>query len=388
MVVNAVGDIFDPETGQLIAGEQHSLEKKPQESNPFGNSTSAVGATNASHSQGVDQQDCSDGIPGQYHWGSGGEHTRTSRRQSRAQRYGPPRLACRGAERERNKMSKDLAYLMAKKDQHEPIVMVTCYDYPTAQIEDEAGVDIIFVGDSVGTNMLGYAAETEVTMEDMLHHLKAVRRGVQQAYLLVDLPHGSYPTPEMALANARRLLACGPNGVKLEGGIEQVDVVRALVAQGIEVCGHLGFTPQTMGTKGRVQGRSLAEGKALVRSALALEAAGLSLLVLELASEPISLLIAQHLRVPTIGIGAGRFCDGQVLVITDILGISPMERKLFKRYEHWRERSLEAVHRYKHDVQQRIFPAEANTFTRISEEETAALAQWIDQGMPPEMQEE
>lgn len=281
-------------------------------------------------------------------------------------------------------MSKNRAYLMAKKEQHEPIVMVTCYDYPTAQVEEQAGVDIIFVGDSVGTNILGYTSETEVTMEDMLHHLKAVRRGVQEAYLLVDLPHGSYQTPDMALANARRLLAHDAHGVKLEGGIEQVDVVRTLAAEGIEVCGHLGFTPQTMGAKGRVQGRSLAEGKELLRSALALEAAGLSLLVLELVSEPISQLITQHLRIPTIGIGAGRFCDGQVLVITDVLGVSPLERKLFKRYEHWHERSLEAIHQYKHEVQQRIFPAEANTFTRIGEEDVAALARWIDQGMPSE----
>lgn len=281
-------------------------------------------------------------------------------------------------------MSKDLPYLFAKKRKHEPIVMVTCYDYPTAQIEEETGMDIIFVGDSVGTNMLGYAAETEVTMEDMMHHLKAVRRGVQEAYLLVDLPAGSYQTPEMAVENARRLYAQGPNGIKLEGGREQVEIVRALVAQGFEVCGHIGFTPQTLGTKGRVQGRSLEQGKALLRSALALEEAGLSLLVLELVSEPISQLITQHLRIPTIGIGAGCSCDGQVLVITDILGISTMERKLFKRYEHLHERSLEALNQYKHEVQQRIFPAEANTFNKLSEEEAAVLAQWIEQGMPAE----
>lgn len=281
-------------------------------------------------------------------------------------------------------MSKDLPYLFAKKRKHEPIVMVTCYDYPTAQIEEEAGMDIIFVGDSVGTNMLGYAAETEVTMEDMLHHLKAVRRGVQEAYLLVDLPSGSYQTPEMAIENARRLLAQGPNGIKLEGGIERVEIVRALVAQGFEVCGHIGFTPQTLGTKGRVQGRSLEQGKALLRSALALEEAGLSLLVLELVSEPISRLITQHLRIPTIGIGAGCSCDGQVLVITDVLGISTMERKLFKRYEHLHERSLGALNQYKHEVQQRIFPAEANTFNKLSEEEAVVLAQWIEQGMPAE----
>lgn len=281
-------------------------------------------------------------------------------------------------------MSKDLPYLFAKKRKHEPIVMVTCYDYPTAQIEEEAGMDIIFVGDSVGTNMLGYTAETEVTMEDMLHHLKAVRRGVQEAYLLVDLPSGSYQTPEMAVENARRLHAQGPDGIKLEGGIEQVEIVRALVAQGFEVCGHIGFTPQTLGTKGRVQGRSLEQGKALLRSALALEEAGLSLLVLELVSESISRLITQQLRIPTIGIGAGCSCDGQVLVITDVLGISTMERKLFKRYEHLHERSLEALNQYKHEVQQRIFPAQANTFNKLSEEEAAALAQWIEQGMPAE----
>jgi len=262
--------------------------------------------------------------------------------------------------------------------------MITCYDYPTAQIEDEAGVDIVFVGDSLGTNMLGYAAETEVTMEDMLHHLKAVRRGVQEAYLLVDLPCGSYQTPEMAVENARRLLLHRPNGVKLEGGIEQVEVVHTLVAQGIEVCGHLGFTSQTLGTKGRVQGRSLEEGKALLRSALALEEAGLSLLVLELISEPISQMITQHLHIPTIGIGSGRYCNGQVLVVTDLLGISLGDRKMFKRYEQLRERSLEAFRHYANEVRHRIFPAQANTFNKISEEDAAVLAQWIEQGMPME----
>lgn len=281
-------------------------------------------------------------------------------------------------------MSKNLPYLLAKKQRQEPIVMVTCYDHPTAQIEDEAGVDIIFVGDSVGTNVLGYASETEVTMEDMLHHLKAVRRGVKDAYLLVDLPCGAYQTPEMAVANAQRLLAQQPDGVKLEGGIEQVEVVRALVAQGIEVCGHLGFTPQTLGTKGRVQGRSLEDGKALLRSALALEEAGLSMLVLELVSEPISQLITQHLHIPTIGIGSGRYCDGQVLVVTDLLGISPMERKMFKRYEHLRERSLEGLKHYTQEVQQRAFPAEANAFNKISDEEVVSLAQWLEQGISTE----
>jgi 3-methyl-2-oxobutanoate hydroxymethyltransferase len=281
-------------------------------------------------------------------------------------------------------MDKDLSSLYAKKRQHESIVMTTCYDYPTAQMEDEAGIDIIFVGDSVGTNMLGYTAETEVTMEDMLHHLKAVRRGVQEAYLLVDLPYRSYQTPAMAVENAQRLLLHHPNGIKLEGGIEQVESVRALVAQGIEVCGHIGFTPQTLGTKGRVQGRSLEEGKMLLQSALALEKAGLSLLVLELVSEPVSQVITQTLHIPTIGIGSGRFCDGQVLVVTDLLGVSVEDRKLFKRYEQLRERSLDAFRRYADEVRQGLFPAQANTFNKLSEEDKTILAQWVKQGRPTE----
>lgn len=279
-------------------------------------------------------------------------------------------------------MSKGRAYFMAQKRAHEPIVMVTCYDFPTAQMEDAAGIDIILVGDSVGTNMLGYAAETEVTMEDMLHHVKAVRRGVQEAYLLVDLPYRSYDTPQLAVENSRRLVAHGADGVKLEGGVEQVEVVRALVAEGIEVCGHIGFTPQTLGTKGRVQGRSLEQGKALLRSARALEQAGVSLLVLELVSEPVSELITQQLQIPTIGIGSGRFCDGQVLVILDLLGISTVERKLVKRYEHLRERYMQALMQYKQEVQQRLFPTEANAFYNIAAEDVAQLVTWVRQGMP------
>ncbi len=279
-------------------------------------------------------------------------------------------------------MSKDRANFVAKKRAHNPIVMVTCYDYPTAQIEDAAGIDIIFVGDSVGTNVLGYAAETEVTMEDMLHHLKAVRQGVQAAYLLVDLPSGAYATPQLALANARRLVAQGADGVKLEGGIEQVAVVQALVSEGIEVCGHIGFTPQTLGSKGRVQGRSLAEGQALLRSARDLEQAGVSLLVLELVNEPVSQLITQQLQIPTIGIGSGRFCDGQVLVITDLLGISTFERKLMKRYERLRERSIEALTQFKQEVEQRLFPTGAHAFYKIALDDVAQLVGWVQQGMP------
>ncbi|MBV9281259.1 MAG: 3-methyl-2-oxobutanoate hydroxymethyltransferase [Chloroflexi bacterium] len=259
--------------------------------------------------------------------------------------------------------------------------MLTCYDYPTAVIEDQAGIDVVFVGDSVGTNVLGYSAETEVTMDDMVHHLKAVRRGVQDAYLLVDMPHQSYNTPERALENARRLLAHGAEGVKLEGGREQVEVVRALVADGIEVCGHIGFTPQTLGSKGRVQARTFEQARTLIESALALEGAGAMMLVLELVTEQAARYATARLRIPTIGIGSGPYCDGQVLVIADVLGISPFTRKIAKRYQEYRDLTAQAVHQYKEEVEGRLFPTDANAFP-TSEEDLRLLEAWLQESSP------
>ena len=141
-------------------------------------------------------------------------------------------------------MKKDIGFLRAKKQQHQPITVLTCYDYPTACLQDEAGIDIVFVGDSVGTNVLGYKSETEVTMADMRHHLKAVRRGVTDAYLLVDMPYAADRDPKQAIANANLFLADGADGVKLEGGIEKVPIVTALAEQGIETCAHIGHNPQ------------------------------------------------------------------------------------------------------------------------------------------------
>ena len=272
-------------------------------------------------------------------------------------------------------MKKDLAYLHAKKRAGEPIVMLTCYDYPTAVLEQEAGVDVIFVGDSVGTNVLGYASETEVTMADMLHHLRAVRRGVTDAYLLADMPYRAYETPEVALANARAFREAGADGVKLEGGSEQETVVRALAGAGIEICGHIGFTPQTLGSKGRVQGRALEQAQALVTSALTLERAGLGMIVLELVTEPIAALVTERLRIPTIGIGSGRPCDGQVLVVPDMLGMSPFERKITKKYANLRATELEAIAAYTREVRERQFPTEANAFG-MDEAELAKLHAW------------
>jgi 3-methyl-2-oxobutanoate hydroxymethyltransferase len=246
--------------------------------------------------------------------------------------------------------------------------MLTCYDYPTARLEDEAGVDVIFVGDSLGTNVLGYASETEVTMADMLHHLRAVRRGVQHAYVLVDMPHGSYATPETARRNAEAFLAAGADGVKLEGGRDQAAVVRGLTADGVEVCGHIGFTPQTLGSKGRVQGKSSTQGRELIESAEALADAGVMMLVLELVTEQVAAMITERIAAPTIGIGSGRFCNGQVLVVNDVLGVSPFARRLHKRYAEWRDIAGAAIREYADEVRTRRFPTEANAFPTDREE--------------------
>jgi 3-methyl-2-oxobutanoate hydroxymethyltransferase len=276
---------------------------------------------------------------------------------------------------------KDLGLFRAKKQAQQKITMLTGYDYPTASLEDQAGIDIILVGDSVGTNVLGYASEREVTMADMVHHLKAVRRGVAQAYLLADLPYQSYDTPQLALDNATTLLTHGADGVKLEGGVEQVETIRRLTAEGISVCGHIGFTPQTLhhpGRKARVQGRSFSQATGLLESAIALEQVGAQLLVLELIPEPLGKAITECLRIPTIGIGAGRFCDGQVLIVHDLLGLTPFHLKFVKRYQQSRELTLQAMTQYKHDVEQGLFPSDEMAF-EMDGDERLKVEQWMQQ---------
>ncbi len=273
-----------------------------------------------------------------------------------------------------------LAMFADHKRAAQKITMLTCYDYPTAVLQDEAGIDIVFVGDSVGTNVLGYQSEREVTMADMVHHLRAVRRGVQRAYLLCDLPYNAYATPADALRNAQTLLAHGADGVKLEGGHEQVDVVRTLVDHGIDVCGHIGYTPQTLsevGKKAKVQGRTFERAAALIEDALALEAAGLQMIVLELVPDQLSRLITQRLHIPTIGIGAGAGCDGQVLVINDVLGITPFQTRLSKRYQQYRETTAQAITQYKREVEAQQFPAPENAWS-MDEAELARVQAWLN----------
>lgn len=264
-------------------------------------------------------------------------------------------------------------YLVAKKLNQQKIISLTCYDYPTAVLEEKAGVDLIFVGDSVGTNVLGYADETEVTMADILHHLKAVRRGATNSYILADLPYAAYETPEQALNNAQQLVAAGADLVKLEGA--KINIVTHLVQHNLIVCGHLGLQPQTHQQK-VFQGKKFPQAQQLIEDALNLEKAGIELLVLELVPEELGKIVTEKLKIPTIGIGAGRFTDGQVLIVNDILGITPRKLKLAKRYLDYQNSSAQAIAQYKEEVEQIIFPASENV-RHLEATELEKLLEWL-----------
>lgn len=245
------------------------------------------------------------------------------------------------------------------KRKAQKISMLTAYDYPTAKAEVEAGVDIILVGDSLGTNILGYRSEKEVTLSDIAHHVRAVRRGAPETPILADLPYRTYETPEMALANASVLREAGADIVKFEG--PHPKVAAALVKAGFNVCGHLGLEPQHHHEK-RLKGRSAEEARKLVGAAIALDQAGISMLVLELIPEEVGERVTQAVKAPTIGIGAGRHTDGQVLVVCDITGFPPKDFRHNKRYQEAGALIGEAIEAYVRDVREGRFPAEANVF--------------------------
>jgi 3-methyl-2-oxobutanoate hydroxymethyltransferase len=245
------------------------------------------------------------------------------------------------------------------KQQGQPIVVLTGYDAPTAKAEEESGVDIILVGDSVGTNMLGYVSERDVTLADMCHHVGAVRRGAPRTVIIADLPFRSYDTPEIALASSRRLIAAGADIVKFEG--PRPEIVAALAGASIEVCCHLGLEPQHHDDK-RLRGRNAEEAMRLLRDAIALDKAGMAMLVLELVPEEVAGRVTQSVKVPTIGIGAGRKTDGQVLVVADVLGFGQANFQHNRRYQDVGRLMLEAAKAYVGDVRSRNFPAEENVF--------------------------
>jgi len=247
----------------------------------------------------------------------------------------------------------------------EPIVMITAYDYPSAKIAAGSEIDILLVGDSLGNVVLGYDSTVPVTMEDMLIHIKAVRRGAPEAFIVGDMPFLSYEiSPEKAIENAGLMLKAGANAVKLEGGEEFADTIRKITSSGIPVMGHLGFTPQSVNLLGghRVQGKTPESRAKLLKDAKALEDAGCFSIVLELVTEEVAKEVTESVTIPTIGIGAGRYCDGQVLVFHDVVGLSQGEFKFVKRYADTYNIMLNAVSQYKEDVKSKIFPDEKNVF--------------------------
>lgn len=258
-------------------------------------------------------------------------------------------------------MDRRLELLFDKKRKSIPITMLTAYDFPTAQLEDQAGVDSILVGDSVGTNMLGYASEQEVTMADMVHHVAAVKRGTKRAYLIADLPFGSVNEFSEAWENSKRLLDAGAECVKLEGWSEKADMISFLAKKGINVCAHIGYNPQIHGPKPRTFGKEASQALELIKGAVALEGAGAVMLVIEKVPEEISEIISKKLSIPVIGIGSGRKCDGQVLVVNDILGVTPMSLKHARKYMDYRTLAAEAIKSYVNDVEGHGFPLNENS---------------------------
>jgi 3-methyl-2-oxobutanoate hydroxymethyltransferase len=211
------------------------------------------------------------------------------------------------------------------KKRGEKITALTAYDYPTARLLDESGIDVILVGDSLGMVVLGYEDTTEVTLADMVHHTRAAARGVKRALLVGDLPIHSYDDAEQAISSARALMEAGAQAVKLEGGASHVAQIEAIIAVGIPVMGHIGMLPQSVREEGgyKVKGRTQAEAEALLRDAAAVEGVGAFAVVLEIVAPEIARRITNTLEIPTIGIGSGSHCDGQILVTHDLIGLFP-----------------------------------------------------------------
>jgi len=272
---------------------------------------------------------------------------------------------------ERKKVTID--YLNKKMANGDKITMMTAYDYPTAGLVDQAEIDTILVGDSLGMVMLGYESTVPVTMDEMIHHCKAVCRGAKSSFIIGDMPFMSYQVSiEKAIENAGRFIkeaAC--DSVKLEGGSEMAPVVKAVVDAGIPVCAHIGLTPQTATKLSgfKVQGKDAESARELVESAKNLEKAGAFMIVMECIPDLVAARITEELKIPTIGIGAGKDCDGQVLVYHDLVGL--FERftpKFVKQYINLAPKVREALIQYKKDVESGAFPGPEHSFTMKAEE--------------------
>jgi len=268
------------------------------------------------------------------------------------------------------------ASLRDKKLRHEPITCLTAYDYPSARLVDEAGIDVILVGDSMAQVMLGYDSTLPVTVDEMLHHTRAVRRAVKHALLIADMPYGSYHVDEKeTLRNAARLVKeGGAEAVKIEGGAKRSDLIRRVIDAEIPVAGHIGLTPQSVNVMGgyKVQGKTLTAIEQLMRDAVALDKAGVACLYLEGIPREVATMITAEVETPTIGIGAGPECDGQVLVFHDLLGLTfGQPAKFVRRYADVGAVITEAVHAYRDDVLSGRYPSDGESYHLPRETQSA-----------------
>lgn len=257
--------------------------------------------------------------------------------------------------------------LRAMKQEKQKIVVLTCYDYTMAQLLNAAGVDVLLVGDSLGMVKLGYPSTLPVTVDDMLYHTRIVAKANSRALLVTDMPYLSYQvSPEQAVKNCGQMLKAGAEGVKIEGGAEMLPVIEALRRAKIPVMGHLGMTPQSVKVFGgyKVQARERAAVKKLVQDAKALQQAGVFAIVLECVPGEVGRTVSRALDIPTIGIGAGVHCDGQVLVIDDLLGLTPEPLPRFvKRYADLRETIQQSASRFSQDVRSGKFPDSTHSYS-------------------------
>jgi len=259
------------------------------------------------------------------------------------------------------------ATLFEKKSQRQAITCLTAYDYPTARLVDEAGIDIILVGDSAAMVVLGYDNTLPVTMEEMLHHTHAVRRGTKRAFLVADMPYASYHvTQKDALTNASRFVKeSGAEAVKIEGGLKRVHLIERLIDAEIPVMAHIGLTPQSLHMMGgyKVQGKTLKAVEQLMQDAVALDRAGVCSMVLEGVPREVAAMITSEVSCPTIGIGAGPDCDGQVLVLHDMLGLTfSQPAKFVRRYADIGSAITTAVADFKKDVEAGAYPADSESY--------------------------
>lgn len=257
------------------------------------------------------------------------------------------------------------------KKNKEKITMLTAYDYQTAKIADESGVDVVLVGDSLGMVVLGYETTLKVSVDDMIYHSKAVKRGLRNSFLLVDMPYLSYNVDiRDSIYNAGKIISEGnAQGVKIEGGKRTLETVKRIVDMEIPVAGHLGLTPQSVHKMGgfKMQGKSKSDAEIIIEDAIALEKAGAFCIILEGIPENLAKIVSESVNIPTIGIGAGRYTDGQVLVIYDMLGFNDKVPKFVKKYINGKELLEEAIKKYVSEVKNGQFPNDENIYSVLAE---------------------